>query len=442
MRKAKRIYNTQKEFVKKFKLNNYWFQLKSIYDYDTKEFDFNKVLDDTFDFNSDIIYDYSINDDDIIYSEPKYINNDIDYNAIFESQSGNNFDFRNLISDKLKSKDSFINFYNYIQQNGLNEQFFIEAGLLITDKNGNIIANANKVQNAPSVDKVKEIFSTILKRGGSYTNEAIMQMIAGKKYDDTDTILNQLQNIKIMNIESGMENRFPDAMFNINDNKEEGIPVDFKISYSGKYNSASGSNVSYMTGIYFALLNAIKNNQTLLEFIKNAPLGHYNAGNKTEYDFYKISKNAPVMPELKGFILYSKTEYDKETYRLKYDGFEICPIISSLKNNNGLFSSKNAHGLGNVSYRKPNNYDTYNDKNSILNGLPLEFAKTIKEFYHNISNLDKKSKNNFENFIRVNKANFDDNIEKIVNKIEGVSENDTKNKSRKSKNQKNETSNE
>ena len=57
-----------------------------------------------------------------------------------------------------------------------------------------------------------------------------------------------------------MENRFPDAMFNINDNKEEGIPVDFKISYSGKYNSASGSNVSYMTGIYFALLNAIKNN--------------------------------------------------------------------------------------------------------------------------------------------------------------------------------------
>ena len=85
MRKAKRIYNTQKEFVKKFKLNNYWFQLKSIYDYDAEEFDFNKILDDTFDFNSDIIYDYSIDDDDINYSEPKYINNDIDYNAIFES---------------------------------------------------------------------------------------------------------------------------------------------------------------------------------------------------------------------------------------------------------------------------------------------------------------------------------------------------------------------
>lgn len=58
------IYNG-KEFVKHIKFNNHWYELKSIYDYEQNNFDFNKNINDEFDFNvvlpaSD--YKYAISD--------------------------------------------------------------------------------------------------------------------------------------------------------------------------------------------------------------------------------------------------------------------------------------------------------------------------------------------------------------------------------------------
>lgn len=437
MKKTKRVYNTQKEWTKdiKFNINNHWYRLKSIYDDDlyADNFDFNDVLYDAnnFDFNVDPEdpYNYEVDLDSVIYHEPDF--DDMDFNTLYESNDplGGQFNFGDIINSTYK--EQFLEFAKYINSKGSQEQFNISAGICIKDQYGNIIANEDSDLQPQDSKKMKDILGTILIRGGGYSNEAVLQMIMNQNKNKIkpDSILSYLNKLYNANI-PGLENRFPDAYFGDKKSRTNAnaIPIDLKVSYNGNYNASSASNRAYMTGIYAALLNAIKNNQTLLEFIKNSEPGVYHKNNYTNYTWYKIGNNI-VMPELKGFILYSKTIFNKETKTLIYKGFEICPIIASMKCKGWLFPTKEKNGLGAVSYYRPD-YNIYNEQNSILNGLPFNFALTIKNFYDNI--LSKSADGRYyADFDKVdNGKNRIENISLIKQKIAGeeykISNNDDK----------------
>lgn len=373
------IYNG-KEFVKHIKFNNHWYELKSIYDYEQNNFDFNKNINDEFDFNvvlpaSD--YKYAISDMYVHYPKQK----NFDFDKLDESKETTEpkFDYTSLVSD-----NDFINFANSI--NGYNDGFRIELQLSIIDKKTNKIIATNSDST---------INQHIFKQWG-LANEAIIRMLKNIADKNGNFLLSGL------NAENNGNkiNRFPDMLVG-------GIPVDLKICINNQYNSASSSNLTYMSAIYVALLKAIKNKESLLNYIKNASVGQYKTDNNTDYDFLKFSENA-IMPELKGFILYSNIQINDN--KLEYSSFKLTPIIACMKNNNGLFGSKKKDGEGAVSYGTED-ITIYNNKSSILNGLPIQFANTIKDFYN-------KEINVITHFIRQDLWNNDIKLlEKNIQKI-------------------------
>ena len=261
-----------------------------------------------------------------------------------------------------------------------------------------------------SLQIIKEVLQTILKSAGGYTNEATMNLLTDtlrnseKKYNETN-ILSVLSKIYICN--QSQPNAFPDANFMNNIN----IPIDLKVAYQGRFSAASARNIRYMTGIYNALLGTINDSETktLMGYIKKTP----------------VSK---ILPELKGFLLISSTDYVEDKFRLEYKQIAIRPIIACMHGRNDardgvssdcLFASKDREGHGAISYDNGFNIeygvDTENEK-GILAGCPRRFAWVIRNFFTLLH--DKKFNHpEYQDLRRFLDVTYGERTEKDIEKI-------------------------
>jgi len=161
------------------------------------------------------------------------------------------------------------------------------------------------------------------------------------------------------------------------------------VAFDGRFSGASGNNERYMTGIYNALINAIKHKETLIEYISKTKL---NSNCKN------IDANRPLIPELKGFLLISSTNFNEDI--LEYRNICIRPLIACMHGrsnvpNDFLFASKNGSGMGAVSYDNgTGNTETEIYHGGILDGCPVRFANVIKNFYDKAVSNDQDVYNN------------------------------------------------
>ena len=255
-----RIYNSSREFGKDLKFNRKWYHLIAIFDQDRGEdFDFNNDIEpgEEFDFNQVI--------EPIIYGSEDFVNTDeIDFDFNSPLMEKYKITEIGLIMGKLNEghivdqnapryninyitdNNNFINFYNAVN-NIKTKGFYVKTGLMIFSNDDVQIDNVTKtrIPNEVITDETefnnqelsKNIFSTILKAGGGYTNEATLELLGNiykgnkkvkhESYSDRNMVqlLSSLTYINHTNA-----NKFPDAIFDIKPN--DVIPVDLKVAYS------------------------------------------------------------------------------------------------------------------------------------------------------------------------------------------------------------------
>lgn len=388
-RESWRKYNTSKEFNKDIKFNRKWYHLTALFDQDNDNFDYNKIYNN-FDYDQDD--DLTISNALISDKDNIEYNNDFDFNKILDENEILN-DEITFIKSLVGDNENFIELYKLLNNSGVS--FYVKTELSIYDDNGKPICVVNN-DDTQFTKQIDNILMTILKDAGGHVNEAVFQIINNtNNFSGGNTVNNLLQalkNIKVANINS--KNRFPDAIFTFPNtalSNDINIPIDLKVAYNGNYNNAAVSNEYFMSGIYYALLNAIKQNKTLIDYIKQADYEQIPAGNNLNYQHLNFSNNF-VMPELKGFLLTAETSYDTKNHALKYSNFSFKPIITCMNGNsnyNEVFSSKRKAGDGAISFRKNKDIKLYNDGDSILNGCPVGFANTIKNFFNGIASENK-----------------------------------------------------
>ena len=458
-----RVYNTSREFSKDLKFNRKWYHLIAIFDQDRGEdFDFNNDIEpgEEFDFNQVI--------EPIIYSSEDFVNTDeidFDFNSplmekykiteigliMSELNEGHIVD-QNAPRYDIKyitNNNNFINFYNAVN-NIKTKGFYVKTGLMIFSNDDVRVDNATKtrIPNEVITDETefnnpelsKNIFSTILKAGGGYTNEATLELLGNiykgnkkvkhESYSDRNMVqlLSSLTYINHTNA-----NKFPDAIFDIKPN--DVIPVDLKVAYSNdlenedlnketdqmkfNINVASSDNYKYMTNVYRILCEIINDdgqfNTTLIQYINDT---------KYSYNGKELTTNKIYAPELKGFLLMSSTAYNPSMKHLEFSSICMRSIISCLYGRNRvindmLFASKSKNGQGAVKY--DNGSDAkYEDKNSILYQCPERFANVIKNFYIALHDNPDAKYNNAVMLRSFVDGIDNSNIEKIYNAIMGI----------------------
>lgn len=457
-----RQYNTTKEFSKDIKFNKKWYHLIALFDQDKDTFDFNEDPEDNnadFDFNSTLDQAYE-------YEPNQYLDSmEFDFNSVLMEkykiteiglimselnegsvvdQSVPQYDITNITDNS-----NFENFYNAVN-NLKTKGFYVKTGLMIfsnddvkMDNNGNIIPNEVITDKTEfkNPDLAKNIFSTILKAGGGYTNEATLELLGNinkgnkkvkhESYSDRNAI-QLLSSLTIVNHVNA--NRFPDAIFDIKPN--DVIPIDLKVAYGNdlenedlnkptkfNINAASSDNYKYMTDIYNILCDIIENKEknnnvnTLIKYIN---------ATKYQYNNKQLVSNNINAPELKGFLLISSTAYNPALKQLEFSNICMRSIISCLYGrstvpNDVLFASKSRNGQGAVKYDNGSS-ETYKDKNSILYGCPIRFATIIKNFYEALhTNINTMYNNSvlLKSFIKDNNVT-QNKIDKIYNAIIGI----------------------
>ena len=425
-----RNYNTSKEFSKDIKFNKKWYHLTALFDKDQnqdnfdfnevpepQEFDFNK--DDLtpiyepdqylnsveFDFNSVLMEKYKITEIGLMMNTinesndiPRYskseLTNDI-YAQIGDVTYDYNYDITHITDDK-----DFYDFYNTVNNLTNTGGFYVKTGLQVFDTNSDEQLASINEPSKTNIQIIKEVLQTILKSANGYINESTLNLLSDHNFNKIDktNILSILGQIKVSN--QFNPNAFPDANFMNNEN----IPIDLKVAYKGRFSAASSRNIKYMSGIYNALLNAIDMKKTLMEYIKETSISE-------------------ILPELKGFLLVSATEYIPDKFRLEYNQIAIRPIIACMHGRNDardgvssdcLFASKDREGHGAISYDNGFNQEY---KGGILDKCPIRFAWVIRNFFTLLYNkeFNHKEYQDLRRFLDVTYKEED--VEKIYNAI-------------------------
>ena len=429
-----RKYNTSHEFSKDIKFNKKWYHLTALFDKDQDSeefdfnadaeidntFDFNDTIDQTpeynpnqyidsmeFDFNSILLEKYKITEIGLMMNNetinesngiPRYskseLTNDI-YAQVGDVIYDYNYDITHITDDK-----DFYDFYNAVNSLTNTGGFYVKTGLQVFSIDSDEQLASINEPTKTNLQVIKEVLQTILKSANGYINESALNLLSEHNFNKIDrtNILSILGQIKVSN--QFNPNAFPDANFMNNEN----IPIDLKVAYKGRFSAASARNVKYMTGIYKALLGAINSGKTLMDYIKSTPI-------------------SSILPELKGFLLVSATEYIPDKFRLEYNQIAIRPIIACMHGRNDarngvsndcLFASKDREGHGAISYDNGFNQEYIG---GILDKCPIRFANVIKNFYTLLHNkeFNHKEYQDLRRFLDVTYKEED--VEKIYNAI-------------------------